>query len=48
VESAAELLGVSRSTARTHLKRIFSKTGVGRQTELIRLVINSTAPLLKL
>jgi DNA-binding CsgD family transcriptional regulator/PAS domain-containing protein len=36
---AAYSLGVSGTTARTHLYRIFSKTGVSRQSELIALVI---------
>lgn len=30
---------VSRNTARTHLQRIFQKMGVGRQAELVRLVL---------
>jgi DNA-binding CsgD family transcriptional regulator len=33
---AAERLGVSRNTARTHMKRIYAKTGTGRQAELVR------------
>lgn len=35
---AAERLGMAKETARHHLKRIFSKTGVNRQAELVRLV----------
>jgi DNA-binding CsgD family transcriptional regulator len=35
-ESAADL-GIAATTARTHLDRIFAKTGVSRQSELIRL-----------
>lgn len=35
---AAELLGMSVLTARTHLKRIFHKTATTRQAELVRLV----------
>jgi DNA-binding CsgD family transcriptional regulator/PAS domain-containing protein len=34
---AAENLGVSANTTRTHLARIFGKTGVSRQADLIRL-----------
>jgi DNA-binding CsgD family transcriptional regulator len=34
---AAEMLGIATSTAKSHLKRIFEKTGAHRQAELIRL-----------
>ena len=33
----AARLGIRHSTARTHLQRLFAKTGAGRQAELIRL-----------
>jgi DNA-binding CsgD family transcriptional regulator/GAF domain-containing protein len=36
VFEAAERLGVSRNTARTHMKRIYAKTGTRRQAELVR------------
>jgi DNA-binding CsgD family transcriptional regulator len=36
--SAALSLGVARTTARTHLQRIFDKTGSRRQSDLVRLV----------
>ena len=39
IEEAAELLGITLSSARTYLKRIFGKTGVTRQAELVRLVM---------
>jgi len=35
---AALSLGVTRTTARTHLQRIFDKTGRRRQSDLVRLV----------
>ena len=38
IASAAERLRISRETARNHLKAIFSKTGVHRQSELVTLV----------
>jgi DNA-binding CsgD family transcriptional regulator len=38
VEQTAEELGMTYHTARTHLRRIFSKTGTSRQTELLLLV----------
>jgi DNA-binding NarL/FixJ family response regulator len=39
VEEAAEFLGITANSARTYLKRIFGKTGVGRQAELVRLIV---------
>jgi len=39
VEDAAAGLGITTNSARTYLKRIFGKTGVGRQAELIRLIV---------
>lgn len=38
VPQAAGRLGVARSTARTHLQRVFDKTGVRRQADLMRIV----------
>ena len=43
LEDAAESLGMSTSTARVHLKHIFSKTGTSRQAELVRLVLSGPA-----
>ncbi|TAM11676.1 MAG: PAS domain-containing protein [Rhodanobacter sp.] len=43
LEEAAEALNIRRNTARAHLRSIFSKTGVRRQTELVRLFLNSVA-----
>ncbi len=37
---AAETLGISINTARTHLKRIYDKTGVNAQTALVRLLLS--------
>lgn len=39
IASAAEHLRISRETARNHLKSIFSKTGVHRQSELVKLLL---------
>ncbi|WP_177412180.1 helix-turn-helix transcriptional regulator [Pseudomonas cavernae] len=45
LEEAAEVLNVRRNTARAHLRSIFSKTGVRRQTELVRILLNSVVAL---
>ena len=45
LEEAAEALNVRRNTARAHLRSIFSKTGVRRQTELVRIILNSVVAL---
>lgn len=45
LDEAAESLNIRRNTARAHLRAIFSKCGVKRQTELMRLVLASVAML---
>lgn len=45
LDEASELLNIRRNTARAHLRSIFSKTGVRRQTELVRIFLNSVALL---
>lgn len=45
LEDAAIELGIRRNTARAHLRAIFSKTDVTRQTELVRLLLNSVATM---
>jgi len=40
LQAAADNLGVSPSTARTHLQRIFRKTGTSRQAELVNLLLD--------
>ena len=45
VIEAADALGITRQTARVHLKRIFGKTYTNRQSELMRLLLNSPATL---
>ena len=42
---AADQLGLSEASARTYSKRIYSKVGVGRQADLVRLLLRSVAPL---
>lgn len=45
LDDAAESLGVRRNTARTHLRSIFGKTGVSRQTMLVRMILKSVVSL---
>ncbi len=45
LDEAAEKLNVRRNTARTHLRSIFCKTGVTRQTMLVRMLLNSVISL---
>jgi len=45
LEEAAETLNIMRNTARAHLRAIFSKTGVRRQAELVRVMLNSVVAL---
>ena len=39
LHEAEAALGIRHSTARTHMKRIYAKTGTHRQVELVRLLI---------
>ncbi|MBZ9922129.1 LuxR C-terminal-related transcriptional regulator [Mesorhizobium sp. BR1-1-7] len=41
-KEAADMLGISEPTVRTHLQHIFSKTDTPRQSDLLRLLQNST------
>lgn len=41
LDDTAAALGIAMSTARTHLQRIFEKTGTNRQSELIKLVLSA-------
>lgn len=45
VSEAAAVLNVRESTAKTHLKNMFQKTGTCRQVELMRLVMALSAPI---
>lgn len=45
VDVAARRLGITRSTAKTHLQHIFAKTFTSRQSELVRLVASTVPPL---
>ena len=41
---AAKVLGITEATVRTHLRRVFAKTGVQRQAELVRLLMELRGP----
>lgn len=43
LDEAAVALGVSRNTARSQLQAVFSKTGINRQGDLVRLLLSSAA-----
>jgi DNA-binding CsgD family transcriptional regulator len=45
VEEAAAALRIAVNTARAYLKRVFDKTGVRRQAELVRLLLAGPAQL---
>jgi DNA-binding CsgD family transcriptional regulator len=44
VAEVAEALGIAESTAKTHLHRVFAKTGTKRQADLVRLVAGYASP----
>lgn len=44
-QSAAETLGISSNTVKTHLQRIFEKTETSRQADLIALMLRTTPPV---
>jgi DNA-binding CsgD family transcriptional regulator len=41
----AEAMGISHGTVKTHLRRLFAKTGTDRQAELVKLVASYVNPL---
>ena len=45
VSAVAEALGISEATVKTHLQRLFEKTGMRRQTDLVKMVAGHTNPL---
>jgi DNA-binding CsgD family transcriptional regulator len=45
IEAAAEQLGIGLATAKTHLNRVFEKTGTNRQAELIQRVLQAMPPI---
>ena len=45
VKEAADMLGIQETTSKTHLQRVFEKTGTSKQSELIRLLMISAPPV---
>lgn len=45
LDEAGAALGIKRNTVRAHLRSIFEKTGVDRQSRLVRLILNSVVPV---
>jgi DNA-binding CsgD family transcriptional regulator len=43
---AAEALGISEMTVKTHLKNLFAKTGAHRQSDLVRLAMAVLPPVI--
>jgi DNA-binding CsgD family transcriptional regulator/PAS domain-containing protein len=46
VPEVAPALGVAESTVKTHLGRLFLKTGAGRQADLVKIVAGFATPLI--
>ena len=45
VPMVAEALGIAENTVKTHLKRLYAKTGANRQADLVKLVAKFASPL---
>ena len=45
LDEAADAMGIKRNTARAHLRSVFVKAGVTRQTELVRILLNGVIGL---
>jgi DNA-binding CsgD family transcriptional regulator/PAS domain-containing protein len=46
VPEVAEALGVAETTVKTHLGRLYEKTGTARQADLVKLVAGFSSPLI--
>jgi DNA-binding CsgD family transcriptional regulator len=46
VLEAANVLGISQATVKTHLSRLFEKTSTNRQADLVRIVASFATPLI--
>jgi len=47
VAETAEALGIGEATVKTHLHRLFAKTGTSRQADLVKLVAGFSNPLVR-
>jgi DNA-binding CsgD family transcriptional regulator len=45
VPEVAPVLGISETTVKTHLQRVFEKTGTSRQADLVKLIAGYISPL---
>ena len=45
VPEIADVLGVSQATVKTHLSRLFDKTGTNRQADLVKIVAGFASPI---
>jgi DNA-binding CsgD family transcriptional regulator len=45
VRETAEALGIGEPTVKTHLNRLFTKTGTSRQADLVKLMARFSSPL---
>ncbi|RYE10327.1 MAG: LuxR family transcriptional regulator [Hyphomicrobiales bacterium] len=45
VAETAEALGIAEATVKSHLQRVFSKTGTSRQADLVKLLAGFAGPL---
>ncbi len=45
LDEASAALDIRRNTGRTHIRSIFAKVGVQRQTSLVRVILNSVATM---
>jgi DNA-binding CsgD family transcriptional regulator len=45
VPEVSEALGIAEATVKTHLRRVFQKTGAGRQADLVKIVAGYSSPL---
>jgi hypothetical protein len=43
----ANIVGVTENTVRSQIKSIFSKTGVRRQSDLVRLLLSNAQPTIQ-
>ena len=46
VPEIADAFGVSQTTVKTHLSRLFGKTGTSRQADLVKIVAGFASPLM--